>query len=722
MTNKKFYRCFFIWGLFCLQNNTGKAQVPVFNSVSSNSTTIKKYEKFELDIDLTAAYKNPYDYDDIAVQCIFNAPNGTRDTVDGFYTQDYVLSPKETPVKSTGGGYFKVRYAPRQTGVWKYILQCRSQNGTTTTPVKTFNCITSSSPGFIHTNKTNYLGFDNGTQYIPVGENLNSQANNFFTDFSSWINKLADNNANCIRVWMIPNGTGIEWSNKIYGFEGVKKYNQASSFSLDWLLDYCAQKNMYMMLALNFPGNEASTINPPWKYNPYNILNGGPCVNSWEFFSNTVAKAYLKNRLRYIMARWGYSYNIMSWELFSEVDGSEEFNKHKADITNWHSEMAGYIKSKDLYNRPVSTSYSVEDNDPNTWKLKNIDFTQTHSYFSSPNIEKLIANVNSDYITEYNKPTITGEFGINAQNINLTEADPKGVYFHNVIWATAFSGAMGTALTYWWHNYIDPQNLYYHFKSLSSFLSLIKLKDEAYVKADAYTGNAGSTDIVILPGSGWGAPIADSFNVDALGNIHPKANQLGIYLFGKIINTQYGNGPVFNIKYPAKGTFTVATGNTKTIAPKIYIAIDGKQVLEEDGAINTSYSVDVPAGRHSIKVDNTGKDWIWINQYTFSSAGSPADPYVLKNAGHSKAAGYILNSSYNWQYLKKYNAGLPPAINGCSLVIPDMQNGKYVVNCYNPETGKAIRASSLTASDGILKITIPSFVWDVAFTAEKKAK
>ena len=77
----------FVMILFIAFTSICQAQVPVVNSATPNNTTVGKYEKFELDINLTAAYTNPYDYDEISVKCTITKPGGGQDVVDGFYHQ-----------------------------------------------------------------------------------------------------------------------------------------------------------------------------------------------------------------------------------------------------------------------------------------------------------------------------------------------------------------------------------------------------------------------------------------------------------------------------------------------------------------------------------------------------------------------------------------------------------------------------------------------------------
>src|SRR5664280_722291 len=113
-------------------------------------------------------------------------------------------------------------------------------------------------------------------------------------------------------------------------------------------------------------------------------------------------------RDRYIIARYGYSQNIESWELFNEVDWTDQFATNKSSVSSWHNEMAAYIKSKDVYQHLVTTSYAYGYDDPATWSLSNIDFSQTHYYVSSPNIESVLSSGAQNYLSSYLKPTLNG--------------------------------------------------------------------------------------------------------------------------------------------------------------------------------------------------------------------------------------------------------------------------------------------------------------------------
>jgi len=58
---------------------------------------------------------------------------------------------------------------------------------------------------------------------------------------------------------------------------------------------------------------------------PCNIKNGGPLEKLIDYFTNPKAQKANYDRLRYLVARYGYSPNVFVWELWNEVDGNDAF-------------------------------------------------------------------------------------------------------------------------------------------------------------------------------------------------------------------------------------------------------------------------------------------------------------------------------------------------------------------------------------------------------------
>jgi len=696
------------------------AQGVTVNSVTPNAPIINAYSKLELAVNLTAAYTNPYDYSDIAVQCVFSSPSGKEYTVDGFFMQDYALNTSNGSISTTGNGAFKVRFTPVEAGTWQYLVSCVNKVGHAQSLAQFFQCVAATSPGYVRKNTSNYLNFDNGKQYIPVGEDMGWQDGNPYTDYTNWLGKLSSNGGNFIRVWMADWSFGLEWQNNNNGYLGLKKYKQSNAYYLDWLLDKCAASGVYMMLCLNHHGQVSTTTNPEWANNPYNSALGGPCTNTWDFFTNSDAQDDIKNRLKYIVARYGYATSLMSWELFNEVEWTDNFDTYKADITNWHNTMASYIRSLDVYSHLVTTSYANDYNDPNTWNLSSIDFTQTHYYVTTPKIESIIASGERNYVSTYKKPSLNGEFGLSGDASTLGTTDPNGVYIHNAIWGTAFSGSMGSAMSWWWDNYIETKNLYYHYKPLSTFVSTLKLKDDNYGYVNATATGAGAADITISPGAGWAAATAASFTIDASGNINPGVGQLGTFVYGNTWNTQYRNPPTFNVNYTTAAQFKVVVSGVST-SPQLQVYLDGTNVLSTAVTANSTYTVNVPAGQHAIKVDNLGTDWIQVSSYVFTKIGSPVTSYVLRSSATDKAAGWVVNNQYNYQTLQANGGVPPPGVLNASITIPGVENGTYQIQLFNCENSSVTNAADVVVTDNNLTIPLGNVAWDVAFSAVNKA-
>ncbi len=716
MYNRIYLACCYCF-IFCTLAPQLLAQSPTIQSVTPESTSVGIYEKFEATVQLTAGYTNPYDYDDIMVRASFTAPSGKVDIMEGFFMQHYTLNTNTGNITPTGTSSFTIRYSPSELGNYSYTVTCINKIGNTTTSTFNFTSVASSAKGFVRKNTSNYLNFDNGQQYIMIGQNMGWQQNNKYLNFKTWTDKMAANNANFIRLWQCAWGLGIEWSGTPY--DGLKRYSQVNSFYTDKLLDECKAKDIYMMLCINHHGMVSSTVNPNWNENPYKSTNGGPCVNTWDYFINATAKALHKNRLRYIVARWGYSRNIMSWELFNEVEWTDQFSTYKTQIKDWHQEMAQYLKEKDPLKHLVTTSYAHDDQDPATWNLPEMDFTQTHYYNSAANVETVLVGGIKNYLTSFNKPTYTGEFGINASSSNLSTIDPNGTHIHNSVWATLFGGGMGAGSSWWWDTYIEPRNLYTHYKAPAIVANQLPLASQNYKPTSGSVSGGGASDLVVSPGAGWGKPPAASFTIDASGNMTPSASSLSTYMYGTQCKAAEKNAPTFTVTFSAASQFRVRTGNdisTFCNAQRVQIILNGSEVLNSPATANTTFSINVPAGTHTIKVDNAGGDWYTVSSYTFTNMGSPLNTYLLKSADNRRTAGWVHNKKYNWIDAAP-GSPVPATITGASLSIPGMANGTYEIKWYECTNGTVQSTTSAMVVGGILTLPVPDVAWDLAFMA-----
>lgn len=460
-----------------------------FLSIKQNTTVVKKYNLFELDIKVDADYVNPFDYEDIRIEAEFISPQKEVSKVEGFvYSVKVAGRSNKVRGKEVVDVLWKVRFAPSEAGIWEYNLKLVTSKGHILSQTKEFEALDSLNPGYIQISKMDnkYFEFNNGQFYYPVGENTSwASINNYRKYFKS----LSEAGGNWGRVWMSSWEVALEWTGGRY--EGLGYYNLKAAKKLDKIVGLAKENNLYLQLVFNHHGQLSTNVNPQWEENPYNAKNGGPCEKPQDFFTSPEARRLYKNRMRYIVARWGYSPNILCWEMWNELTYVDNLTPEVE--VSWHKEMAAYVKKIDNNRHLVSTSYAgsfyERSFNEELWKLEDMDFTQFHMY--NPDIVQVI-NGAWRAMRVFDKPYIMAEIGTGSAD-GVDEKDKEARYLHSAIWAQFMTPASGNAMCWWWDTYIHPNNLYYQWKALTNYagnldrrlknlrLSIVKLK----AKADA---------------------------------------------------------------------------------------------------------------------------------------------------------------------------------------------------------------------------------------------
>lgn len=693
---------------FLIISNLANSQ-PVINTLSENNDTIGQFQKFELSLDLTATYINPFDYSQISIQGIFTSPANVVDTVDGFYYQNYTLNISTGALTKNGTPQWKIRYSPKETGTYSYIIKCADTEGTTSSSSTNFLCTNSADHGFVRKGTGNYLKFDDNTSYFAVGENLCWNDSTRLLSYQRWMDSLEYNKASFIRLWMASWSLGIEWNDTTLG-NYSKRLDRA--YELDQIADYAQQKGIYFLLSLVSHGQFSTTVNSEWANCPYNSALGGPCSNTGAFFTNTTAKNYFKRRLRYINSRWGYSPYLMTWELFNEVNWVDNFSSTKTQIAAWHSEMAQYIRKIDVNDHLISTSIATAPV-AELWNLPEMDYTQIHDYSSASDMQSSQVAALKDNVTAFNKPVLLGEFGFPGDGSFEITNDPTGINFHNTMWASAFSGSFGSGAIWWWDNYVDKYNIYRHMKAVTAFAATENYNAENYQPANGVTTTASSMiDYAVSPGySSFSKCTEDTFTVSSSG-ITPSETNLGTFLFGSWNGTNR-NPPTFLVNYAVADSFIVATGTSTGTGPKIKIVLDGITKVNVNAFVNKRYGILVPAGTHTIFVDNSStQDWITIAEYIFKGYTPSLRTVALKNS--NKIIGWAQNRNYNWKYVK--DNGIPASITNGTINFTGLNTtGGYDVDWVNCTTGLIDSSTVAIAPAGNLNLPVYNLAWDRGF-------
>ena len=453
----------------------------------------RQYERVELRVEPAVAATYPFDPGQARVDAEITLPSGRVMKVPGFWYQGFtrsIANPEAVgnqrieQLAAEGEPGWRIRFASPEAGQHRVVAEWNIGGKSGRSRAVEVSVLAGARPGYVRVSRRNphYLEHDSGRAFFPVGENLcmyEKREGTYYYD--RVLEKLANGGGNYVRLWQeyyVPRDPAVVASpgdGDFAGFPletqatGLDRYDLASAWRLDQVEAECARRQVYFQLAFEMTVWWQSKMKHRWPRNPYNAANGGPCRTPEEYFTNAAARELVRRRLRYSVARWGWSTNLAAWELWNEVDNNEGFNPEANEA--WHREMAAYLKSVDPWQHLITTSWR----DPRMFALKDIDIVQGHSYWDTRFDAAEYALQDTEHLMRpFGKPFFFGEQGVDDPGTAVKQ-DPEGRHFHDAMWSTALSGAAGTGLYWWWHNYVEPLNLYDQYKPLARFL-----KDEDF--------------------------------------------------------------------------------------------------------------------------------------------------------------------------------------------------------------------------------------------------
>lgn len=446
------------------------------SSVKMVEPIMNQYERAVFDVQLKAQWTNPYRESDVALLAVITTPSGKTLRLPGFYVSG----------DSKKLSNWRFHFAPREVGAYQFSIELQDDQRTKGKPkVITANAKPGSKPGFLQVNDLWTLKFDNGQLFRGVGENFgwehrDEDDSRYFKalhedprfTYDVMLPKLHQQGANFIRTWMIFWNLPIDWqtvNNASRYKNSSERFNASGITRMDDLISLAENNNIYLMLAMD---SHAGFIGENWDINPYNRKNGGFASTPEEFFSSPEARQQYQEKLRYLVARWGYSANIAAWEFFNEVDNvmyATDKTIPDAMVTEWHQVMSDYLADIDPYNHIITTSISHRDvagmND-----LPNIDINQRHIYKATDKIPDILR----DYSAQAKKPYVIGEFGFEwdwSINFNDVKAGMVGD-FKKGLWYGLFSPTPVMPMSWWWE-YFDEHGTTAYFAHVQEINQLI---------------------------------------------------------------------------------------------------------------------------------------------------------------------------------------------------------------------------------------------------------
>ncbi|MDX2186752.1 MAG: DUF5060 domain-containing protein [Opitutaceae bacterium] len=438
------------------------AVIPSAHSAVLESATLltpqpERFAKVEYVVIGKASFKDPYRSADVRLDLSLTSPSGRKVVVPGYFDRG----------PSDQSSVWRVRFAPEEAGKFSGILVFKDATGASELPL-TFDVGDSNRRGFLRTRDSWTFAFDNGEPFRGIGQNICWEArttddNAFFGrlhenerfNYEYMLGQLQASGGNFYRTWMCAWNLPLGWKKVIdtnrYR-EDTTSLNRSAMDRMDELVELNEQLGLYCMLVLDHAGGY---VGGQWELNPMSAKQGGPCATPEEFFTLPAAREAFRDRVRYLVARWGYSPSLAVWEFWNEIDNVSYGQKTQipdAVITAWHKEMSEYLKELDPQKRLVSTSISHRDIEGMN-RITAMDFNQRHIYGHTDEMGETIRK----YSLQDGKPYVIGEFAFEwdwTKNFSVI-ADKLDADYKRGLWKGLFAPTPILPLSWWWEFFDD---------------------------------------------------------------------------------------------------------------------------------------------------------------------------------------------------------------------------------------------------------------------------
>lgn len=649
---------------------------------TSSALTVPKYSKFEASFTLSNQTGNPYNPQENDVDADIHGPASTNVVVPAFWD----------------GTCWRVRFAPTRTGHYRLTIV---RNGATVTPpdltASSFTCTPSSDPGYIRVDPRHPLCFvfDNGQPYYPLGMDV-AWTGGSVPPYPQMLPKLGAAHMNWARVWMNAwDNKNLEWASDKANNPPIGAYYQDAAKQWDAIFDSAAQNGVYIQMTLQHHGEYTAQVDPNWNDNPFNSANGGFLQKPDDFFTNPEAIALTRAKYRYIVARWGYSTHLLSFELFNEVQNIREASGHFDDVVNWHKTMAATIRSIDVDHHLITTSNSDPGN-----SLSNIglDYDQVHIY--TPDVASYFGGLGQNGATV---PVFVGEWGPTGPDANQEQT------IHDALWASIMAPVSGAG-QFWSWDQVVANNWWPIYRSATGYVDgfqIEKLTDVARASVQVLS-NGTRADLSFNPPGGWMNDTKTEATIPSDGS-SPDLSGMSYFIQGTSHRDMMPKPLSFNVTASQDCQFKVDVGNVSENGSHLVLALDGTTAAEADfpkgnKTGNQEISITVPAGSHIVSLDNTGVDWFTVNKLIITNF-APNAGVMAKGNSHGIAF---------WAYGRDRKADTPI---DATLLLRGLAPGKVRVRLWDTGRGVELKAPAVVRQDGTVAIKLSQIDKDVAGVA-----
>lgn len=691
-----------------------KASAPAISDVVLPAGPLKCFDKIEVRFRLDASYENPFDPEDIDVGGEIAAPDGHRVTIPAFYFIPY--TPANGLTQLAGGTEYRpagrpcwmFRFAASSPGTYRLTLQARQRDGRkAVSEGHVLHVQPQSHRGYVQESTRNPAYFENsgdGTLFWPTGANVawthEAGRGTPYACYEYYF-ALGRGRMNATRVWMC-HWSWLEWTPRDRpatcwtGYAGLGYYNQMVSAAFDRIFSLAEQYDLRIMLTTD-DNDEQGRGDGGWTANPYNVRVGGVCRTPDEFWSSPAARTAYRNRLRYILARWGYSTSL--WAINSWNDCS----RASPEGVSWLKEMHDYCHAVTRDWRPliVGTNFRFD------------------------------AEAFEDYLQFQNR--LAGTKPSLIQECWYLD-DPRWFVstVHDELWNGLARGVSGVMT--WLHTSVDKYNAWDEFRSIRQFAERLPLHRENWkpLRAEVVAAKMAHQPEQLKTMIGvysigditWGmkAPV-ERFAVDT-----ESPNQFlagfGHVLYGHNKDRQpWRTTPTLEIDIPPRGgELILQLGTIGSGRNRLEVRRNDQQALTaefSDGPRELAQNerwlrVPLPAGRQQVTLANEGHDSLSIQACYFGLNTDRVQGLVRAQGLGDGRGGFLWIQNLTASYLSQELLGQKhQPVHDVRITLAGMDQGEYSIE-YGDTRGGIIRPRNLTSRNGTLELPIESLDRDLA--------
>lgn len=512
---------------------------------------------------------NPFNPEEIDVYADFWVQSGAvwygPIRMNAFYFQDYTRTTKGWALNASED-LFRIRFTPEYIGRWRCKVSAKLKNEEPFSFEEfTFETIPSESKGFVRVGDHKRFLREGEDPFFPIGQNLTGPNNpnhtlewnnktaspSDYIDFLKSMSDLANAGGNYFRYIVSPWQTEIE-------FEELGNYadRMPNAWEFDQILEHAKELDLklHLNLAMHYTfeapngyamtdwdwsaqGDDLNPSNSPCFRDDdkgYCYRNELDLVNPQDFLTDSLAMVYYKRRLRYMVARWGYSTNIAVMELLSEANnfGNESIIEVKtingkygcytlpdtanlADspykdfpaliipkLMSWQIEMCRYLKEDlGITQHPLAVSYTGEPDfvhGDSTYYSPYVDIATFNNYGLSINkfeknyliVSKKYHDNKSDFYLD--KPFMHSEYGPGGAITNCDE----GIRFVKTVNLTPFTGLAGSGIN--WHFHWNEDSMWNYLRPVQELLDSIPFDAENWQTGEPIVMKDQSVEVMYL--------------------------------------------------------------------------------------------------------------------------------------------------------------------------------------------------------------------------------